>query len=203
MLTGGTTQYCHVDGAQVRRLEDRLRKEQWALDWWRYEERLAKEPTCDVPPPSWPPFRAQQIGFTMPPPAEVRAKLDEAAVDRAPAARKEKDTRARAAMKEKAVMKEKAARDKAEEVLSRVAEWVESVGGAHGDSGYPGPKGGLAFPAAEEETVLASGTPTPTRASFADEATPRAEMEKGWPSEQCDDPQERPDPAEGVDEIVA
>lgn len=199
MLTGGTTQYWHVDGAEVRRLEDRLRKEQWALDWWRYEERLAKDPTCDVPPPSWPPFRAQQIGFTMPPPAEVRVKLEEA-VNSAPTARTARKEKAASA---KAAMKEESARAKTQEVLSRVAEWVESVGGAHGDSGYPGPQGGLAFPAAEEETVLASGTPTPTRASFADEATPRAEMEKGWPSEQCDDPQERPDPAEGVDEIVA
>lgn len=198
MLTGGTTQYWHVDDAEVRRLEDRLRKEQWALDWWRYEERLAKDPTCDVPPPSWPPFRAQQIGFTMPPPAEVRVKLDEEAVDSAPRAKKEKKASAKAAMKEEN------ARAKAQEVLSRVTEWVESVGGAHGHSGYPGPQGGLAFPAAEEEIVLSSETPTPTRASFADEATPRAGMENGWPSEQCDEPHEQPDPEpEGVDEIAA
>lgn len=198
MLTGGTTQYWHVDGAEVRRLEERLRKEQWALDWWRYEERLAKDPTCNIPPPSWPPFRAQQIGFTMPPPAEVRVKLEEAAVESAPRAKKEKAAIANA------TLKEENARAKAQEVLSRVAEWVESVGGAHGDSRYPGPKGGLAFPAAEEETVLSAETPTPTRASFADEATPRAETEKGWPSEQRDDPQEQTDPEpEGVDEIAA
>lgn len=190
-------------------MKDHLRKEQWDADWWRYEERLAKDPTCDIPPPSWPPFRAQQIGFTMPPPAEVRVKLEEAAVDSTPTARKEKAARAKAARKEKAaranaMMKEETARARAQEVLSRVTEWVESVGGAHGDSGYPGPKGGLAFPAAAEETVLASETPTPTRASFADEATPRAGVEKGWPSEQCSDPQEQPDPEpEGIDEIAA
>lgn len=125
-------------------------------------------------------------------------KLDEAAAESAPAARKEKAASA------KAVMKEENARAKAQEVLSRVAEWVESVGGAHGDSGYPGPQGGLAFPAAAEETVLASGTPTPTRASFADEATPRAGMEKGWPSERCDEPLKQPDPKpEGLDKIAA